>query len=85
MSPWPGACTLRAGEDVKLHASGVVDGSAGRRRAGALVVADKSRVLVACGRGRVELVSVQPEGKKAMKGSDWAMGRGVVEGDVLGA
>jgi len=27
---------------------------------------------------------VKPDGRKAMKGSDWAMGRGVVEGDVLG-
>jgi len=45
---------------------------------------DKSRVLVACGQGCVELSSVQPEGKRAMKGSDWAMGRGVAEGDILG-
>jgi methionyl-tRNA formyltransferase len=85
MSPWPGASTLRRGKVVKVHAARVVDGERVGDKPGLVVVADKSRVLVACGRGCVELSSVQPEGKKAMKGADWAMGRGVVEGDVLGA
>jgi methionyl-tRNA formyltransferase len=51
---------------------------------GHVVLVDKSRVLVACGAGTVELVRVQPEGKRAMRGLEWAMGRGVAEGDVLG-
>jgi methionyl-tRNA formyltransferase len=84
MSPWPGASTLRQGKVVKVHAARVVDGERVGDRPGLVIVADKSRVLVACGKGCVELSSVQPEGKKPMKGSDWAMGRGVVEGDVLG-
>jgi methionyl-tRNA formyltransferase len=84
MSPWPGASTLRQGRNVKVHAVVVVDGERVGDRPGVVVVADKSRVLVACGHGCVELASVQPEGKKPMKGTDWAMGRGVVEGDVLG-
>jgi hypothetical protein len=33
----------------------------------------------------LELARVQPEGKRAMSGAEWAMGRGVAEGDVLGA
>ncbi len=84
MSPWPGASTLRQGKVVKVHAARVVDGERVGDTPGLVVVADKSRVLVACGRGCVELSLVQLEGKKAMKGADWAMGRGVVEGDVLG-
>ena len=85
MSPWPGASTLRQGKVVKVLAARVVDGERGGDRPGLVIVADKSRVLVACGRGCVELASVQPEGKKPMRGADWAMGRGVAEGDVLGA
>ena len=85
MSPWPGATTLCRGKVVKLHATRVVDGERPGAAAGTVLVADKSRVLVACGQGCVELSRVQPEGKRAMKGSDWAMGRGVAEGDVLGA
>jgi methionyl-tRNA formyltransferase len=54
-------------------------------RPGTVLLADKSGVLVACGGGAVELVRVQPEGKKPMTGAEWAMGRGVAEGDVLGA
>lgn len=85
MLPWPGATTTCRGKIVKLHATVVVDGRREGAAPGTVLVADKSRVLVACGQGCVELTSVQPEGKRAMKASDWAMGRGVVEGDVLGA
>ena len=86
MSPWPGATTTARGKVLKVHATRVV---AATPPAGAgpgrVVVADKARVLVACGEGCVELARVQPEGKRPMTGAEWAMGRGVAEGDVLGA
>jgi methionyl-tRNA formyltransferase len=86
MSPWPGASTTSRGKTLKVHAAHVVGGAApAGTRAGQVVVADKARVLVACGEGCVELVRVQPEGKRAMTGAEWAMGRGVAEGDILGA
>jgi methionyl-tRNA formyltransferase len=50
-----------------------------------VVLADKSRVVVACGERAVELLRVQLEGKKAIASGDWFLGRGVAEGDVLGA
>jgi methionyl-tRNA formyltransferase len=87
MSPWPGAFTVARGKNVKLHAVRVVDGAApgaSPAKPGQVIMADKSRVLVACGQGCVSLLTVQPEGKRAMSAADWAMGRGVVEGDVLG-
>lgn len=85
MSPWPGASTTARGKTLKVHATRVVQGTrAAATAAGTVILADKSHVLVACGEGILELASVQPEGKRAMKGSDWAMGRGVAEGDVLG-
>ena len=84
MSPWPGAFTTSRGRTLKVHktrigAGGVVGAGAGR-----IVVADKTGVLVACGDACVELVTVQPEGKRAMGATEWAMGRGCAEGDVLG-
>jgi methionyl-tRNA formyltransferase len=88
MSPWPGAFTTSHGRSVKVHATTVVDAAragGAPARPGEVLIADKSRVLVACGEGCVQLERVQPEGKRAMRGSDWAMGRGVGEGDVLGA
>jgi methionyl-tRNA formyltransferase len=92
MSPWPGAFTAARGRPMKVHATRVLVGEAGEpgpRRAaaapGEVVLADKSRVLVACGTGgTLELVTVQPEGKRAIRAAEWVMGRGVAEGDTLG-
>lgn len=42
-------------------------------QAGSLVVAS-DRVLVACGKGVIELVEVQPEGKPRMSAQDWKKG-----------
>jgi methionyl-tRNA formyltransferase len=88
MSPWPGAFTRLAGKTVKLlstRATGLTRDSGAA--AGTVVVADKSRVLVACGadgREAIELVRVQLEGRKPVTAGEWVSGRGVREGDRLG-
>jgi methionyl-tRNA formyltransferase len=85
MNPWPGAFTTARGRTLKVHATRVVLGAITVAPPGSVVLADKSRVLVACGGGRVvELVSVQAEGRRAMRAAEWSMGRAVAEGDVLG-
>jgi methionyl-tRNA formyltransferase len=85
MSPWPGAFTSARGKTLKVRATRVVNGTAAGAVAGQVVVADKSRVMVACGQACVELVTVQPEGKRPITGAEWVMGRGIAEGDVLGS
>lgn len=86
MSPWPGAFTMSRGKGLKVHATRVTDLPAGASAPpGAVVLADKSRVVVACGERAVELLRVQLEGKRAISASEWVAGRGVAEGDVLGA
>lgn len=85
MSPWPGAFTTCRGKTVKVHRTRIVDENAGSGAPGTVLVADKSRVVVACGRGAIELVTVQLEGKKAIEASAWSLGRGVAQGDRLGA
>lgn len=97
MSPWPGAFTTLArggapSKTLKVHATRVTDvpspsssSSSKAATPGTVVFADKSRVVVACGSRAVELLRVQLEGKKAVSASDWFSGRGVAEGDVLGA
>ncbi len=88
MSPWPGAYTTARGRTLKVHSTRVVARLATdeptARRPGEVVLADKSRLLVACGEGTLELETVQPEGKRAMRAAEWLMGRGVAEGDTLG-
>jgi methionyl-tRNA formyltransferase len=85
MSPWPGAFSVARDRPVKVRATRVVSGERRGARPGEVLIADKTRVLVACGEDTVELVTVQPEGKRAMRAAEWAMGRGVAEGDVMGA
>jgi methionyl-tRNA formyltransferase len=85
MSPWPGAFTTVRGKTVKVHATRPVEAGELGGAPGRVLIADKTRVLVACGAGAVDLVTVQPEGKRAMRASDWVAGRGVAAGDALGA
>ncbi len=84
MNPWPGAFTTARGRTLKVHSARVVEGVRPPAPAGTVVLADKSRVLLACGEGTVELGIVQLEGRKSMPAADWLMGRGVAEGDRLG-
>jgi methionyl-tRNA formyltransferase len=85
MIPWPGAFTTLRGKTVKVRRTRVLGTMPSAAVPGTVILADKTRVLVACGEASVDLVTVQLEGKKPMPGSAWAIGRGVVEGDVLGA
>lgn len=83
MSPWPGAFTSLGGKTLKVHATKPTD-LAATQPAGTIVLADKARVLVACSDGVIELVTLQLEGKKAVRASDLVMGRAIKEGDRLG-
>ncbi|MGO9711675.1 MAG: methionyl-tRNA formyltransferase [Polyangiaceae bacterium] len=88
MSPWPGAFTRLAGKTVKVHQATVAGVSPpANAQPGDVVLADKSRVVVACGaekREAVLLVRVQLEGKKPVTAGEWVGGRGVKLGDHLG-
>ncbi len=86
MTPRPGAFTRLHGKTVKLHTTLRLDGKSGRSAPGTVVLADKSRVVVACGpegEERIVLVRVQMEGKRTVSAGEWVGGRGVAEGDVL--
>jgi methionyl-tRNA formyltransferase len=84
MNPWPGAFTIARGRALKVHSTRAIGGERARSSPGQIVLADKTRVLVACGKGCVELLSVQPEGRRAMSAAEWIVGRGAAEGDRLG-
>ncbi|MDP9152601.1 MAG: methionyl-tRNA formyltransferase, partial [Myxococcota bacterium] len=84
MNPWPGAFTMARGHRLKLHCTRVLAAARAGAHPGEVVVADKSRVIVACGEGSVELLIVQPEGRRSLTAPEWVSGRGVEEGEVLG-
>lgn len=85
MTPWPGAFTTARGKTLKVLATRVTDVPQNKGDPGTVVFADKTRVVVACGERGIELARVQLEGKKAIGGGDWFLGRGIAEGDRLGA
>jgi methionyl-tRNA formyltransferase len=83
MNPWPGATTHASGKGLKVLATRVASASRPEALPGEVILADKGHLVVMCGEGAVELVTVQLEGRKPVRGVDWVMGRGVKEGDRL--
>lgn len=81
--PRPGAFTTLRGLEVKLF--GVRIAADARGDAGEVLAIDESGMLVACGDGGVRIAYVHPAGKRRLAALDWAQGRGIAVGDVLGA
>lgn len=80
-SPAPGAWAELDGQRFKVLLSGVwaqpVDLEPGELRA------DKKHLLMGTGGGAVELLRVQPFGRKVMAGADWARGADLAPGTRL--
>ncbi|MFD3400988.1 methionyl-tRNA formyltransferase [Kribbella sp. NPDC058693] len=79
-NPAPGAWTTFRGERLKVLAVRLTDEEL---KPGELQ-ATKSSVKVGTGSRAVELVTVQPQGKKPMAAADWARGIRLTDEDVLG-
>jgi methionyl-tRNA formyltransferase len=78
MDPWPRAWTELGGE--RLSVLGARIASDGDGRAFGEITLDNERVLVLTGAGWLELVTVQPAGKRAMEASSWARGARIQPG-----
>ncbi|MER5735795.1 MULTISPECIES: methionyl-tRNA formyltransferase [unclassified Streptomyces] len=82
-TPAPGAWTLFRGERLKLvHVAPVPDRT---DLAPGELAAGKNNVYAGTGSYAVELLWVQPQGKKPMKAADWARGVRIAPGERLGA
>jgi methionyl-tRNA formyltransferase len=95
--PKPGAWATKDGAEVKLYGGRVVVPSAARdphvqalrsaqgdNRPGTVLSIDANGMTVACAPGTVTIAAVHPAGRKRLSARDWAAGRGVAPGDVLG-
>ncbi|MCX4968187.1 methionyl-tRNA formyltransferase [Streptomyces sp. NBC_00654] len=81
-TPAPGAWTLFRGERLKLvQATPVLDRT---DLAPGELAAAKNNVYAGTGSHAVELLWVQPQGKKPMKAADWARGVRIAPGELLG-
>ncbi|MEV7615975.1 methionyl-tRNA formyltransferase [Streptomyces sp. NPDC089799] len=81
-TPAPGAWTVFRGERLKLVSVGLVTDRTDLAP-GEIAVA-KNNVWVGTGSHAVELLWVQPQGKKPMKGADWARGVRIAAGERVG-
>ncbi len=88
MTPWPGAFSTLNGKLIKIlatRADGVLaEGPAGGAP-GEVVTAEKDRVEIACGEGRIAILRAQLEGKKPLEAKDLVSGRALARGAKLGA
>ena len=74
LHPWPIATAELAGTKFKIHATRVVDGCG---QPGKLLALTKTGLVVACGQGAVEILSLQAEGGKRMNAPDYFRGHPV--------
>ncbi|WP_433548578.1 methionyl-tRNA formyltransferase [Streptomyces sp. CA-294286] len=80
-TPAPGAWTVFRGERLKLvQAAPVTDRT---DLAPGEIAAGKNNVFVGTGSHAVELLWVQPQGKKPMRAADWARGVRIAPGETL--
>lgn len=71
LHPWPVATMELHGKTFKVHASKVAEGSG---KPGEILGLTKTGLLIACGEGAVEVLSLQAEGGKRMAAPDYFRG-----------
>lgn len=75
LNPWPSACTVLCGKNVKLHKTAIAGET--DKKAGS-VYKDGCRIYAACGDGRaVEILEIQPEGSRRMTGAEFICGHNI--------
>ncbi|MEU6826447.1 methionyl-tRNA formyltransferase [Streptomyces atriruber] len=82
-TPAPGAWTVFRGERLKIIQAALVQDRTDL--APGELSAAKNNVYVGSGSHAVELLWVQPQGKKPMRGADWARGVRIATGERVGA
>ena len=84
MVPWPGAFThLRndpKAELLKIFQAEVLEESG---RAGEILRASKTGIVIGCGQGALNVVMIQPEGSRRMTASEFLAGHPMKPGQVL--
>ncbi len=71
LHPWPVATMELQGQKFKVHATRVVEGSG---EAGKVLGLTKTGLVMACGEGAIEILSLQVEGGKRMAAPDYFRG-----------
>jgi methionyl-tRNA formyltransferase len=85
LRPWPTAYTFLAGKRLVFHHARVSDREAVGVDPGTCVIAAADGITIACGDGRaVDILQVQPEGRRVMAARDFLAGHGALTGQRFG-
>ncbi len=85
LNPWPLASTALNGARLLVGATDAgVDAAPAGALPGTVLTAHADRFVVAAGHGTVQLLTVKPEGKRAMAAREFLAGHAVRPGAVLG-
>ncbi len=76
---WPG---IFLSNGLKLNKIEIVE-TENLHRAGEIIEIGKEAIVVACNRGSLRVLQLQPKGKKSMSGKAYCVGRGLKVGDLL--
>lgn len=83
--PWPGAWTMLAGKKLAVHRLLPTEVGRGRRGEPGELLVEQGTMFAACGEGTwLELVEVQPEGKRRMSAGEFLRGHSLSSGARLG-
>ncbi|HEU0037302.1 MAG TPA: methionyl-tRNA formyltransferase [Kofleriaceae bacterium] len=81
VDPWPGAQATLRGQTIKLFRARA---EGGQGAPGTVLAIDPAGLHVACGEGVAVIRELQAPGRKRLTAMQFAAGRGVAIGDVLG-
>lgn len=83
LQPWPGAYTTFRGRTLQVWRARLVHPDTAGGNACA-TIASLRPLIVQCGKGTLELLEVQMEGRKRISAADFANGHRLTENDILG-
>ena len=85
MTPWPSAYTGYKGKQLKIWKAVPLETYDNKGRSGGEILeVSKNSVIVAAGKGAVEILELQLEGKKRMTTHDFLLGVKMLPGEMLG-
>jgi methionyl-tRNA formyltransferase len=85
LRPWPAAFTFLHGKRLVIHQARVSTSPAGDAEPGTCVAAGAEGITIACGDARaVDVLQLQPEGRRTMTAREYRAGHGVLAGERFG-
>ncbi len=83
INPWPGTYCFFAGKLLKIHRTSIVEEKSMDQPGWIIKASGKEGIVIQTGQGKLELLEVQPEGKRTITGAEWVRGYRIRKGDFL--